>query len=247
MRTDDWIGLGTSVLLHLLLLVLFAFTTVDRSVPEDQFGYVEVDFGPLAEGSPVQEAPEPDPEPELDEPEPQERPEPEPQELEPRPQPNLDETSPVDLPEQPQIPDPDQIEADDADDQGPEQQPEEEVVATGSASGAEDASEGAEEGEDGPGEEEEASAPFEIEGLDRSMVYSEMPDYQRGQRNITIRVQITVDPQGNVVRVFPLMRGDPELERAVTSALQRWRFNRLPPNAPQENQSGTVTIRYRPE
>jgi len=247
MHTNDWIGIGTSVLLHALLLLFFAFTNVDRSVPQDQFGYVEVEFGPLAEGSPVQQAPEPEPEIEPDEPEPQPRPEPEPQELEPRPQPQIEDTSPVDLPDQLQTPELDQIPDAETDDAGAEQQTEEEVVASGTAQGDPEGSTGEEEGTEGQGEEEEASAPFDIEGLDRTMVYNELPDYQSGQRNVTIRVQITVDPRGNVVRVFPLMRGDPDLERAVTSALQRWRFDRLPANAPQENQSGVVTFRYRPE
>ena len=247
MTTNDWIGLGTSVGLHALLLLFFVFTNVDYSTPRDQLGYVEVEFGPLAEGRPVQEATDPDVVDEPEEPDPQPRPEPEPQELEPRPQPDLDDTSPVDLPDQVQTPELEQIPVDEAEDTGQQPQAEEEVVAAGTAQGDPEGDTGEEEGEDGEGVNEEASAPFDIEGLDRTMVYNELPDYQRGQRNVTIRIQITVDPQGDVVRAFPLMRGDPDLERAATSALLRWRFDRLPPNAPQENQRGVVTFRYRPE
>jgi protein TonB len=65
--------------------------------------------------------------------------------------------------------------------------------------------------------------------------------------NAVIRVRVTVDPQGRIVRRLPLMKGNPALEQAVMEALARWRFNALPPDAPQENQTGTITFAFRLE
>ncbi len=65
--------------------------------------------------------------------------------------------------------------------------------------------------------------------------------------NARIRVRITVNPDGRIVRRVPLLKGNPELEAAVMDALQQWRFNALPPGAPQENQTGTITFTFRLE
>lgn len=244
MNRSDWIGVGSSVLLHGLLAFLFTTMTMATDEPVE-FGYVEVEFGPWAEGQPVQQAEEPEPEAPRSEPQP--RPEPEETEVEPQEQPSTEESSPVELPEQEQIPDPEQVDSPEEEVIGAEDanDPEEES-ASGAGDGQPEGSSGEDEGEDGSGETEEASAPFEIEGLDRNMVYSTLPEY-REKVNVDIEVRITVNPQGRVVGVVPLIRGNPALERAVHEALQQWRFDRLPPNAPQENQTGTVTFRFRLE
>ena len=85
-----------------------------------------------------------------------------------------------------------------------------------------------------------------IEGLTRSTVYAPVPTYAE-KVNADIKVQITVDPSGRITRIFPLLKGNPSLERAVREALQRWRFNALPPNVPQESQTGSITFRFRLE
>ena len=76
MKKDDWYGIGVSLALHLLLLVAFGIISIGATELEP-LGYIEVDFGPVAQGRPVQRAvedrreteqqPEPEPEEEVQE------------------------------------------------------------------------------------------------------------------------------------------------------------------------------------
>lgn len=238
MQQNDWIGLGTSFLLHAGLAVLFAFLTA-TTPPPAQLGYVEVEFGEFSRGQPVQatEEVEETTAPETQEDVPEQKPQPEePVEEEttepvnlPKEEPETEETVPP-TEEEPTVAEadtlPDQKQAAD------QQEPSEEV---GDATG-----------DPGEGTQEEASAPYNIEGLDRDPQFAPLPEYTE-KVNARIRVQITVDPEGRIVRRVPLMKGNPQLESAVMEALQRWRFNALPPGAPQENQTGTITFTFRLE
>ena len=109
--------------------------------------------------------------------------------------------------------------------------------------GTTDGDTGEPEGDPGPGEDEQKTAPFNIEGLNRSTVYAPLPRNTESA-NVSIKVRVTVNPQGRVVRIFPVQKGDPSLERAVRDVLLRWRFNALPSNAPQVAQTGFVTFRF---
>ena len=71
MKRDDWYGMGTSLLLHLLLLLVFGILNLGVSEPEP-LGYIEVEFGPVAQGRQVQRAVEDQP---ATEDEPEEEPE----------------------------------------------------------------------------------------------------------------------------------------------------------------------------
>ena len=51
----------------------------------------------------------------------------------------------------------------------------------------------------------------------------------------------------SIVQRIPLLKGNPSLEKSVMETLSTWRFNPLPPNAPQEHQVGTITFRFRLE
>ncbi len=249
MNKNDWIGLGTSVALHAVLLLLFTFLTAAKP-DQEQLGFVEVEFGPYAEGRPVQRSTTESPdaaEEEAEEPE-------DPTDEASAPT----EAKPVDLPDQPEdLPDEDQVttpetetispeeQNNEADVNEPEPEPESEPVRP-LGSGAVDGSSGNQSGIEGEASEEERAAPFEIEGLNRDAVFAPLPVY--GERvNATIRVRITVDPQGRIIRRFPLLKGNPSLEQAAMDALERWRFNPLPSNAPQEPQTGVVTFRFRLE
>jgi len=99
-------------------------------------------------------------------------------------------------------------------------------------------------GQDGTGSDDERSAPYQIEGLNRIPVSTVTPRYA-SEVNADITVQITVDPTGRVIGSLPLRKADAQLEAAVSDALARWRFNPLPPGVPQINQSGRVTFRFR--
>mgnify|MGYP001454435959 CR=1 FL=1 len=238
MDRSDWIGLSTSLGVHAALLVLFALMTGLRPEPQP-LGFVEVEFGEFAEGRPVQATPEPQEEPASEATEPQTEPE------EPQEEPQAEaQTEPVDLPDE-EVEDPETVSPQDEETIPPEPQPEEEQ-APQQEENTSTAEAGAESGDDGEGSTEERSAPYNIEGLDRDPVYAPLPQYAE-KVDATIRVRVTVDPRGEIVQRIPLMKGNPALERAVMEALQRWRFNALPANAPQENQSGVITFRFRLE
>lgn len=248
MKRNDWIGLGTSIGVHALILFLFSF--VIGATPQlDTLGYIEVEFGPLAEGRPVQRSIED-----------RAQPEEQPTEREPQPQPSSsppEETRPVDLPTQERpVQDEERVESSQADRIAPEppresdQRRDETNVAATPVSppgaGARDGDTGASAGDQGEGAEESASAPFRIEGLNRNALHAPLPEYP-SQVNAVIRVRIAVDPQGRIVERVPLIKGDPALERAVMQALEQWRFNPLPANVPRTNQIGTVTFQFRLE
>ena len=241
MERSDWIGLAATVGLHGLLIVAFSLMTA-MSPQQQPIGMVEVEFGEFADGRPVEATPEPiEPaEPEPEDPQPEEEPDPEP---EPDPE---EETEPVDLPEE-EITDPETIpEPDEETDAPPE--PEEEQLEGELREREEETEQIGEQEEGSPGEgaDDDRTAPYDIEGLDRDPINAPPPEYAT-QAEGTIRVQITVDPNGRIIGRMLLTTGHPSLERAVMESLERWRFNALPPSAPQENQTGVVTFRFQLE
>lgn len=249
MKKNDWIGLGTSVAVHALLLFLFTFLTAAKP-DSQQLGFVEVEFGPFAQGRPVQRSLTETADPatkEIEEPE-----QPQPEAAPP------EEAKPVDLPDRPEeTADDDQVTTpetetispetknNEAQVDKPEPEPETSPVKP-LGSGSVEGTTGNQAGDSGEGADEEKSAPYQIEGLNRDAVFAPLPTY-REKVNAMIRVRITVDPQGRIVRRIPLIKGNPSLEQAVMDVLQRWRFNPLPSNAPQESQTGVVTFRFRLE
>ena len=247
MNRSDWTGLIVSICVHIaVVLLLAALSTPDPDLTN--VGYVEVEFGAFSEGRPVTRAPEtpvreqdpePDPEPEQEAAAPPE------------------ESKPVELPDQTEeITDPETVNEPEAETIAPEEPEEEEepepepepqpeqreVQPLGSGSLTTDEGETA--GDDGPGTEPERSAPFQIEGLNRVPVSTTLPSYDE-QVNALIRIRITVDPRGRIIQRVPLIKGNPRLEQSVMAALQDWQFNPLPANAPQENQTGVITFRFR--
>jgi periplasmic protein TonB len=248
MKRNDWIGLGTSLGVHALIILLFAFT-MGASPRVDTLGYIEVDFGPLAEGRPVQRS--------VDD---RAQPEEPPTEREPQEQPSSsppEETRPVDLPTQERaVQDEERIESPQSERIAPEpprqreERREETNVAATPVSppgaGARDGDTGATTGAQGSAADEAESAPYQIEGLNRNALHAPLPNYAE-KVNAVIRVRIAVDPQGRIVERTPLIKGNPALERAVMQALERWRFDPLPANVPRTNQVGTVTFRFRLE
>ena len=249
MRKNDWIGLGASVLLHLLVILGLGLVAVAAAEPE-QLGYIEVDFGPLTEGRPVRVAEETQPEvPEVENEKP---PQPEPQAAPP------EEAKPVDLPDQPaEVVEEEVVEAPQTETIAPQQQnseaevrkpepkPEQNTVKP-LGGGNTGGTTGAAQGDAGSGNDEQKAAPFDIEGLNRTPVYTPLPQYAE-KVNAVIKVRVFVDPRGNVASVIPVQKGSPSLDQAVIQAVRRWRFNPLPAGAPQQNQPGTITFRFRLE
>jgi len=247
MKQDDWYGMGASLLLHLLLLLAFGILSLGVSEPEP-LGYIEVDFGPVALGQQVQRAVEDQP---ATEEEPDQEPEEEVEEEAAPPK----EAKPVELPDPPEeIIDEEQVQTSETETIAPSEQnntaevvapepdPEPEPVKP-LGGGATDGDTGEPEGDPGPGEDEKKTAPFNIEGLNRSTVYAPLPR-NTVSANVDIKVRVTVNPQGRVVRIFPVQKGNPSLERVLQDLLKSWRFNALPSNAPQVNQTGYVTFRF---
>lgn len=250
MSKNDWIGLATSLALHALLL--FAFTFLTAATPdEQQLGFIEVELGQFSEGRRVQQAPVETPDAA------QEQPKEQPREAQKEASPPK-EAKPVDLPDQPdRIADAEKITSPDTETISPEKknnpeevrktEPKEEsrpVKPLGS--GAPDGATGAQSGDEGEGADEMKAAPYQIEGLNRNALFAPLPSY-REKVNATIRVRISVNPQGRIVQRLPLLKGNPALEQAAMQALARWKFNPLPPNAPQEMQTGVVTFHFRLE
>lgn len=250
MKNDDIYGLGASVLLHLLLLLAFGLMNMAAVEPEP-LGFIEVDFGPIAEGRPVQRAVEEQPEAEAE-------PDPEPQEEEPQQEvAPPEEAKPVELPDQPEeIVDEEQVQTPEAETISPverneqaevvepEPKPEikpQEPKPLGSTTGGET---GEATGTPGPSEDEQKTAPYDIEGLEnRSLVNRVLPAYT-DKVNAVIKMRITVDPSGKVINIFPVQKGTPALDRAVQKALRGWRFNALAANTQRVNQRGIVTFKF---
>lgn len=263
MKRNDWIGVGVSTVVHALLLAAFGFFSPSTPESETPVGYIEVEFGAFEEGRPTQRAPQPQPDPEPPPPEPEPEPEPAPPEQPPeqtQPEaeadPEIDPAQdPVDVPEQTEVSE-EVIEVNEPVDSTPEPQaePQNDNTSTESAedvirplgSGTPEGDTGAEDAEDGEANEQRRAAPFDIEGLNRTPVYTPLPAYTANV-NAIISFRVTVNPKGQVTRKIPIRKGDPNLERAVANALDRWRFNPLPANAPQENQSGIITFQFRLE
>jgi len=247
-KKDDWTGVSISLGIHVVVLLMLSILTAASS--EDQpMGFLEVEFGAFSEGSPVQQAPVRE---EVETPEVEERPDTE----ERPPVAPPEDVKPVELPDaELTIPDEEVIDVPQSETIAPEEslveeeivaedpEPEREVVQP-LGSGSLSADEGENTNDDGESNEEEASAPYQIEGLNREPFSTPIPAYS-AQVNALIRVRITVDPSGRIIQRIPLIKGDPVLEREVMNALLRWRFNPLPVDAPQENQTGVVSFRFR--
>lgn len=248
MSRSDWIGLFSSLVLHALLLFVFAFLMAATPQPEP-LGFIEVDLGPMTSGRPVQRALENTPDVTAKQPDPS-REVTQPAAAAPK------DAKPVKLPEQTiDRADPDKVETPKTETispetrnnteevKKPEPKPESQPVKP-LGSGAVDGTTGAAEGSEGEGQDETKASPYQIEGLNRSALYAPLPVY-REKVNADITIRISVNPQGRIVTRVPTKKANPALEQAVMEALERWRFNALPGNASYENQTGTITFRFR--
>lgn len=249
MKRDDIYSLSVSLGFHVLLVVALSLMSV-AATDFDPVGFIEVEFGVFSEGRPTVQAQE-QPIPEIHDPV-----EADPDEVEQPAVSPPEEVKPVELPDQiAEIVDEEVIEDPDAETIAPEDmqseeeieepipQPEQETIQP-LGSGSLDASDGEQTGDEGSANEETKAAPFQIEGLNRVTINTPLPVYSE-QVNANISIRITVDPTGKIIRRIPLIKGNPRLEQAVMDALLRWKFNPLPTNAPQENQTGTISFRFR--
>lgn len=251
LKSSDWYGLGLSVMVHAALALFFALMSIGAT-DEVSFGYIEVEMGPIAEGRPIQRTAQSAPVDEETQPEPERRPQPEQRAAPP------ETAKPVDLPDQPtDIVDEDEVSTPETETISPitanqpsdvrrrEPTPERTTVQP-LGGGRVDGTTGPAQGDQGTGADERRTAPFQIEGLNRRLVYGPLPDYS-DKVNANIQYRITVDPQGRIVAMQPVLKANPALEHSIQEALRSWRFNPLPSNAPGLNQTGTITFRFRLE
>lgn len=248
LKKNDWVGLGTSVGVHLILVLIMSLMVV-AATDEIPVGFIEVEFGQFSEGRPTVRTPKSviqQPEPPV---------EAEPDEIEKPAVAPPEVVRPVDLPDVVlDISDDEIIEATDAETIQPEEiQAQEEIVdevpepetqtIKPLGSGSIDATDGKQAGDEGTSDEPTRASPFQIEGLNRAPINSPLPVNSANVSTI-ITIQITVDPKGRIIQRVPIRKGNPQLEQEVMRALLLWRFNPLPPNAPQESQTGRVTFRF---
>jgi periplasmic protein TonB len=247
MKREDWTGMSVSLGVHVLIILLLSLMTT-AATENQPFGFLEVEFGPISGGRPVQQAPKTEQEV--------------PEKFE-----EVEETvkqaavappevvKPVELPKQvAEVVSEDIVETPKAEvitpeksktevkEEAPVPVPEKEIVKP-LGSGSIKASEGKASGDEGESDEATKSAPYQIEGLNRAPLNTPIPAYTV-QVDATIQFRIVVNPQGRIIQRIPVRKGDPTLERAVMEVLDRWQFNPLPADAPQENQSGTISFKF---
>lgn len=66
-----------------------------------------------------------------------------------------------------------------------------------------------------------------------------------GSGRVILKFRFTIRPDGSVAKVFPIMKGNPDLELEAMNLLRKWRFEKLPRTDDQVDQK--VEISFRPQ
>lgn len=262
---DDNIATLVTIGINGLLLLFSLWFTIDLS-KSFRPSFIEVEFGEYQTGTEAEQslvedqevAKRPNPsEVEAEEPK-EEVPTPE----KPPQQTTEEVTKQVDLPDEIQKVEEDPVTTPETEKVDPQKEvaveKEEEVVVPPVAKEDDEVQDGAEESGDvkgeegetevdeGDGNDEDKTAPFELkwEGdLERAPLVQPLPQ-NNANVEATITVRFQVRPNGTVGRIIPLRKMSPELETEVLKTLRSWRFSRLPSGAPQQPQWGTITFRF---
>jgi TonB family protein len=102
--------------------------------------------------------------------------------------------------------------------------------------------------EKGPGEKPlDENLQLGITGDLASRKIIERPQLPQVKLKVEAEIELTVWvlPNGTVDRAIPSLRGDAELERIAIQYLKQWRFEPLPKDRPQVEQSGAVPIKFK--
>jgi TonB family protein len=90
---------------------------------------------------------------------------------------------------------------------------------------------------------------FELDfgGNGKRRIYSySVPEYPEGvAKEIDLKLRFTIQPDGTVSRIIPLIKADARLELTAINSLRQWRFEPLPRNAKQMEQTVVITFPYR--
>ena len=87
--------------------------------------------------------------------------------------------------------------------------------------------------------------PFEIqwEGPSREIMSGPLPEYPPGvSREVRIRLEFQVHPDGSVGMITPITKGETTLENLAIETLRTWRFSPLDPGQPEGLQSAVITF-----
>jgi TonB family protein len=79
----------------------------------------------------------------------------------------------------------------------------------------------------------------------REILYRPEVPAVKVDREGEVELKFWVLPDGSVGRVFPLLRGDAELERIAINYIKQWRFNPLEESGTRVEQWGTLTVKFR--
>ncbi len=97
--------------------------------------------------------------------------------------------------------------------------------------------------------EGEGGFGFEIDfgGKGTRKIYSyNLPEYPEGvSKEIDVKLRFTILPDGTVGKIFPLIKADARLELTSINSLRQWRFEPLPRNAKQIEQTVVIIFPYR--
>lgn len=66
-----------------------------------------------------------------------------------------------------------------------------------------------------------------------------------GSGRVILKFRFTIRPDGSVAKVFPIMKGNPDLELEAMNLLRKWRFEKLARTDDQIDQK--VEISFRPQ
>lgn len=95
----------------------------------------------------------------------------------------------------------------------------------------------------------EGSFGFDIDwgGKGTRKIYSYiLPQYPDGvKKEVNIKLQFTILPDGTVGTIIPKMKADTRLENAAINSLRQWRFEALRSNQKQVEQTAVIVFPYR--
>jgi TonB family protein len=90
---------------------------------------------------------------------------------------------------------------------------------------------------------------FELDfgGGGKRKIYSfTLPEYPEGvSKEIDLKMRFTIMADGTITNIFPVIKADGRLEQAAVNSLKQWRFEPLPRNAKQVEQTVVITFPYR--
>jgi len=90
---------------------------------------------------------------------------------------------------------------------------------------------------------------FELDfgGRGKRRIYSYfLPAYPEGvSKEIDLRLRFTILPDGTVSKIVPLIKADARLESSAINSLRQWRFEPIPTNMKQMEQTVVITFPYR--